>query len=228
MADKKFQHETPDPDHLPMLDRSRVRDFGPFETRPRILLLYGSLRPGSYSRAVVEEAARLLTAFGADTRVFDPAGLPLPDAPDADSHPAVMALRDGVGWSEAQFWCSPERHGQVAAVLKLQIDHIPRLADGACPTAGKPLAVAQVSGGVHSFNAVNAMRHIGRWMQMPVITTQLSIPAARLVFDDRGRLTDAAYYERLVDVVEQLIDEVMAVRARSRSQPYSARAGQSA
>lgn len=223
MADNEHLHVAPDLHDLPLLDRARMRDFGPLDVGPRILLLYGSLRQGSYSRAVVEEAARLLTAYGAEVRIFDPTSLRLPDTPDVDRHPAVAALRDLVGWSEGQFWCSPERHGQIAAVLKLQIDHIPQVVNGISPTAGKPVAVAQISGGVHSFNAVNAMRHIGRWMQMRVVTAQLSIPAARQEFDERRRLTNKVYYDRLVDVTEHLFEEALLYRTLSRVLPYSQR-----
>ncbi|HAE46603.1 MAG TPA: arsenical resistance protein ArsH, partial [Tistrella mobilis] len=119
----------PDPDHLPALDpRYMIPDpaaglapGGP-DHKPRILLLYGSLRDRSFSRLAVEEAARLLEAFGAETRIFDPRDLPLPDQVPGDDHPAVHDLRALSLWSEGQVWCSPERHGQITGIMKAQID----------------------------------------------------------------------------------------------------------
>ena len=197
-----------DPDHLPALDRGciggdllRPADGHP----PRILLLYGSLRERSYSRLVVEEAARLLRLMGAEPRIFDPADLPLPDQVAGDDHPAVAELRALSLWSEGQVWCSPERHGQVSAVLKAQVDHLPLEHRGLRPTQGRTLAVMQVSGGSQSFNAVNALRLLGRWMRMVTIPNQSSVAKAWQEFDDAGRMRPSPYYDRIVDVVEELV-----------------------
>ncbi|MDB5886434.1 MAG: NADPH-dependent reductase [Polaromonas sp.] len=181
---------------------------------PRILLLYGSLRERSYSRLASEEAARLLQAMGAETRTFDPRGLPLPDdAPD--SHPKVQELRQLAQWAEGMVWTSPERHGAMTGIMKAQIDWIP-LADGAVrPTQGKTLAVMQVSGGSQSFNAVNQLRVLGRWMRMLTIPNQSSVAKAFLEFDDAGRMKPSAYYDRLVDVMEELVKFTVLTRDAS-------------
>jgi len=178
---------------------------------PRILLLYGSVRERSYSRLASEEAARLLQAMGAETQTFDPRGLPLPDdAPD--SHPKVQQLRQLSQWAEGMVWCSPERHGAMTGIMKSQIDWIP-LSDGAVrPTQGKTLAVMQVSGGSQSFNAVNQMRILGRWMRMLTIPNQSSVAKAFLEFDEAGRMKPSAYYDRLVDVMEELIKFTLLTR----------------
>jgi arsenical resistance protein ArsH len=172
--------------------------------RPRVLLLYGSLRARSYSRFLTLEAARLLEAFGADTRIFDPSGLPLPDdAPEG--HLKVEELRGLSAWSEAQVWCSPERHGAMTGVLKAQIDWIPLSIGAVRPTQGKTLAVMQVSGGSQSFNAVNQLRVLGRWMRMITIPNQSSVAKAHEQFDEAGRMRHSPYYDRLVDVMEELL-----------------------
>jgi arsenic resistance protein ArsH len=172
---------------------------------PRILLLYGSLRERSYSRLVVEEAARLVRFFGAEPRIFDPSDLPLPDQFKGDDHPAVQELRELSMWSEGQIWCSPERHGQITGVMKAQIDHLPLSMGGMRPTQGRTLAVMQVSGGSQSFNAVNTLRLLGRWMRMFTIPNQSSVPKAFQEFDEAGRMKSSSYYERIVDVVEELV-----------------------
>ena len=170
--------------------------------KPRILLLYGSNRECSFSRLMSQEAARLLEAMGCETRIFDPAGLPLPDdAPE--SHPKVKELRELVIWSEGQVWCSPERHGAMSAVFKAQIDWVPLSMGAVRPTQGKTLALMQVCGGSQSFNAVNQMRVLGRWMRMVTIPNQSSVPKAFLEFDDAGRMKPSAYYDRVVDVMEE-------------------------
>lgn len=182
--------------------------------KPRILLLYGSNRERSYSRLLVQEAARLLERFGAETRIFHPAGLPLPDdAPD--SHPKVQELRDLMQWSEGQVWCSPERHGSMSAVFKAQIDWVPLAMGALRPTQGKTLAIMQVSGGSQSFNALNQMRVLGRWMRMLTIPNQSSVAKAFLEFDDAGRMKPSAYYDRVVDVMEELIKFTLLVRGRA-------------
>ena len=178
---------------------------------PRILLLYGSVRERSYSRLLSEEAARLLRALGCDTRTFDPRGLPLPDdAPD--SHPKVQELRQLAQWAEGMVWTSPERHGAMTAIMKAQIDWIP-LADGAVrPTQGKTLALMQVSGGSQSFNAVNQLRVLGRWMRMLTIPNQSSVAKAFLEFDEAGRMKPSSYYDRVVDVMEELVKFTLLTR----------------
>jgi arsenic resistance protein ArsH len=171
---------------------------------PRVLLLYGSLRERSFSRLMTEEAARILTRFGAESRTYSPSGLPLPDDADAD-HPKVQELRDLVNWSEGMVWCSPERHGAMTGIMKTQIDWIPLSLGGVRPTQGKTLAVMQVSGGSQSFNAVNQLRILGRWMRLLTIPNQSSTPKAFLEFDDAGRMKPSPFYDRLVDVMEELM-----------------------
>jgi len=171
---------------------------------PRILLLYGSLRERSFSRLVTEESARILTQFGAETRTYNPSGLPLPDDADSD-HPKVQELRDLVKWSEGMVWCSPERHGAMTSIMKAQIDWIPLSLGGVRPTQGKTLAVMQVNGGSQSFNTVNQLRILGRWMRLLTIPNQSSTPKAFLEFDDAGRMKPSPFYDRIVDVMEELM-----------------------
>ena len=171
---------------------------------PKILLLYGSLRERSFSRLVIEECARLLTTFGCETRIYNPSGLPLPDDAD-ESHIKVQELRSLMEWSEGQVWCSPERHGAITGIMKTQIDWIPLKVGAVRPTQGKTLAVMQVSGGSQSFNAVNQLRLLGRWMRMLTIPNQSSVAKAFLEFDDDGRMKPSAYYDRVVDVMEELV-----------------------
>jgi arsenic resistance protein ArsH len=170
---------------------------------PRILLLYGSLRERSYSRLLVEEAARLLNLLGAETKIFDPRDLPVADAVGAD-HPKVQELRALALWSEGQVWCSPERHGAVTGVFKNQIDWIPLEIGSVRPTQGRTLAVMQVSGGSQSFNAVNTLRLLGRWMRMFTVPNQSSVPKAYEQFDEAGRMLPGPLYDRVVDVMEEL------------------------
>ena len=178
---------------------------------PRIVLLYGSVRERSYSRLLSEEAARLLQAMGCDTRTFDPRGLPLPD--DAlDTHPKVQELRQLAQWAEGMVWTSPERHGAMTGVMKAQIDWIPLTQGAVRPTQGKTLAVMQVSGGSQSFNAVNQLRVLGRWMRMLTIPNQSSVAKAFLEFDEAGRMKPSAYYDRVVDVMEELVKFTLLTR----------------
>lgn len=181
---------------------------------PRILLLYGSLRETSYSRLLTLEAERLLQHFGAETRVFDPHGLPMVDSVTPD-HPKVQELRKLSEWSEGQVWCSPERHGAMTGIIKSQIDWLPLEIGSIRPTQGRTLAVMQVSGGSQSFNAVNSLRLLGRWMRMVTIPNQSSVAQAYQEFDEHGRMKPSAYYERLVDVMEELYKFTLLVRDRS-------------
>ncbi|MCW1431616.1 arsenical resistance protein ArsH [Novosphingobium sp. JCM 18896] len=199
-----------DPDLLPALDgRFAVArpgsGLGDDLPPPRIPLLYGSLRERSFSRFAVEEAARLLQLFGAETRIFDPSDLPLPDQVAGDDHPAVHELRELSMWSEGQVWCSPERHGAISGIMKAQIDHLPLELKGMRPTQGRTLAVMQVSGGSQSFNAVNTLRLLGRWMRMFTIPNQSSVAMAYNEFDGAGRMKPSSYYDRIVDVMEELV-----------------------
>jgi len=179
--------------------------------RPRILLLYGSLRQRSYSRFLTQEAARILDVLGAETRIFDPRDLPMPDSVPAD-HPKVQELRSASEWSEGQVWCSPERHGAISGVMKAQIDWIPLTIGSVRPTQGRTLAVMQVSGGSQSFNAVNTLRLLGRWMRMITIPNQSSVAKAYQEFDDAGRMKPSAYYDRVVDVMEELVKFTLLTR----------------
>ena len=200
---------------LPQIDTEALRAAGDPGHKPRILLLYGSLRPQSYSRRAVEECARILGVLGCETRIFDPAGLPLPDGAPED-HPKVLELRDLAVWSEGMVWSSPERHGAMTGIMKCQIDWLPlSLTGGIRPTQGKTLAVMQVSGGSQSFNAVNQMRILGRWMRMVTIPNQSSIPKAWLAFDEAGRLPEGPCYARIVDVMEELVKFTWLVRGRA-------------
>jgi len=178
---------------------------------PRILLLYGSVRERSYSRLLTEEAARLLQALGAEPRIYDPRGLPLPDDAPED-HPKVQELRDLAQWSEGMVWTSPERHGAMTGIMKAQIDWIPLSVGAVRPTQGKTLAVMQVSGGSQSFNAVNQLRVLGRWMRMLTIPNQSSVAKAFLEFDEAGRMKPSSYYERVVDVMEELVKFTLLTR----------------
>jgi arsenic resistance protein ArsH len=210
-----------DPAHLPALrpeyaHRQPALGLGPLEPPPRILLLYGSLRERSYSRLAVEEAARLLQFFGCETRIFDPFDLPLPDQTGGDDHPAVHELREHSLWSEGQVWCSPERHGQITGIMKLQIDHLPLAYKGLRPTQGRTLAVMQVSAGSQSFNTVNTLRVLGRWMRMITIPNQSSVAQAFAEFDEAGRMNPSSYYDRIVDVMEELVRFTVLLRPHAQ------------
>jgi arsenic resistance protein ArsH len=191
------------PSYLRQLDTVALRP--PFSThKPRILILYGSLRTVSYSRFLAREAGRLLEHFGCEVRIFNPEGLPLPD--DAPvSHPKVQELRELSAWSEGQVWVSPERHGAMTGIMKSQIDWIPLSIGSVRPTQGKTLAVMQVSGGSQSFNAINQLRVLGRWMRMITIPNQSSVAKAFQEFDAEGRMKPSSYYDRVVDVCEELV-----------------------
>jgi len=186
----------------------------PFDHPPRILILYGSLRERSFSRFLAEEAGRILTRMGAEVRFFDPRELPVTDSVPA-THPKVAELRALSLWSEGQVWSCPERHGTITSVMKNQIDWIPLEVASTRPTQGRTLAVMQVSGGSQSFNTVNALRVLGRWMRMVTIPNQSSVPKAYEQFDEAGRMKPSAYYDRVVDVMEELFKFTLLVRERS-------------
>ena len=197
------------PIDIPMLARPDAPDHP-----PRILVLYGSIRERSYSRLAAEEAGRLLAWFGCEVRTFDPRALPLPDGAEPD-HPKVKELRNLADWAEGMVWVSPERHGAMTAIMKAQIDWIPLSLGAQRPTQGKTLALIQVSGGSQSFNAVNQMRILGRWMRMITIPNQSSVPKAFLEFDVAGRMKPSPLYDRIVDVCEELVKFTHLTRGRS-------------
>ena len=199
------------PEALPAIDSAALGN--PVARTARILLLYGSLRPRSFSRLAVEEAQRILEHLGAETRVFNPSGLPLPDDAEAD-HPKVVELRELASWCDGMVWCSPERHGAMTGIMKAQIDWIPLSLGAVRPTQGKTLAVMQVCGGSQSFNVVNQLRVLGRWMRMLTIPNQSSVPKAFLEFDEAGRMKPSAYYNRIVDVMEELMKFTVLVQGR--------------
>ena len=208
--------ETPVPStnlDMTLMHKPEMADFASqfSESKPKILLLYGSLRDRSYSRLVIEESARLLDYFGAEAKIFDPRGLPQPDTED-ENHPKVKELRELMMWSEGQIWCSPERHGSITGIMKSIIDWVPLSLGGVRPTQGKTLDLMQVCGGSQSFNAVNQMRILGRWMRMLTIPNQSSVAKAFLEFDDDGRMKPSPYYHRIVDVVEELVKFTLLTR----------------
>jgi arsenic resistance protein ArsH len=200
-----------DPKLFDVPTQDRLTPKAPSQHRPRFLMLYGSLRERSYSRLLTFEAARLLGAMGGEVRIFDPTGLPLPDgAPD--THPKVQELRALAQWSEGMVWCSPERHGAMTGIMKAQIDWIPLSTGAVRPTQGKTLAVMEVSGGSQSFNAVNQMRVLGRWMRMLTIPNQSSVAKAFNEFTEEGRMKPSPYYDRVVDVMEELFKFTLLTR----------------
>ncbi|MFZ2101765.1 MAG: arsenical resistance protein ArsH [Oricola sp.] len=196
------------------IEEARLFEAASITHPPRILLLYGSVRKRSYSRLACEEAARILRRFGAETRMFNPSGLPLPDDAEGD-HPKVSELRELAMWAEGMVWCSPERHGAMTGIMKAQIDWIPLTLGGVRPTQGKTLAVMQVSGGSQSFNAVNQLRILGRWMRMFTIPNQSSVPKAFLEFDEDGRMKPSPFYDRITDVMEELMKFTLLLRDRA-------------
>ena len=196
------------------IDENALLNAAPMTHKPRILLLNGSLRKRSFSRLVNEEAARILHRLGAETQVYSASGMPLPDDAEAD-HPKVVELRDAVTWSEGMVWCSPERHGAMTGIMKAQIDWIPLSLGAVRPTQGKTLAVMQVEGGSQSFNAVNQMRVLGRWMRMITIPNQSSVAKAFLEFDENDRMKPSSFYDRIVDVMEELVKFTLVTRGVS-------------
>ncbi len=216
MASRDSFRDLPDidPDALHPIDVDALCDPRTARHPPRILTLYGSLRSRSYSRFLAEEARRLLRWFGCEVRIFDPAGLPLPDDASTE-HPRVRELRDLAAWCEGMVWISPERHGAMTGVMKSQVDWIPLSLGGVRPTQGKTLAVMEVSGGSQSFNAVNQMRVLGRWMRMVTIPNQSSVPKVFGEFDQDGRMRDSPLYRRVVDVCEELVKFTWLMRDRA-------------
>lgn len=208
-------------DTFPALHDQHLQPIAPeslrpaFSThKPRILILYGSLREVSYSRLLAFEVRRLLERLGCEVRIFDPAGLPLPDEAPV-SHPKVKELRELTQWSEGHVWVSPERHGAMTGIMKSQIDWIPLSVGSVRPTQGKTLAVMEVSGGSQSFNAVNQLRILGRWMRMITIPNQSSVAKAFQEFDADGRMKPSSYYDRVVDVCEELVKFTIMTRDAS-------------
>ncbi|GJD10744.1 NADPH-dependent quinone reductase ArsH [Galdieria sulphuraria] len=180
---KKFRIDSDKNDWIEQVDISGAKSLYEKEAQDkplRVLVLYGSLRQRSFSRCCAYEAARLLDHLGADVRVFDPTELPVKGQVE-ETHHKVQELRELALWSEAQFWCSPEILGSVR------------------PTQGRTLAICQVNGGSQSFNAVNTLRVLGRWMQ----------------FDEYNRMKPSPLRDRLVDVVEELVKFSLMLRDHS-------------
>lgn len=200
--------------HFAVPTSERVEASAPLAHAPRFLILYGSLRERSFSRFLAYEAASLLEAMGGEVRIFHAHGLPLPDDTSAD-HPKVQELRQLSIWSEGQVWVSPERHGNLTGVMKSQVDWLPLSEGSVRPTQGRTLAVMQVSGGSQSFNAVNSLRVLGRWMRMVTIPNQSSVPMAYKEFDDAGRMKPGPLYDRVVDVCEELMKFTLLTRGRA-------------
>ena len=196
---------------VPSMEKLAV--VAPITHAPRFLLLYGSLRDRSFSRLLIEEAARILQAMGGEVKIFDPRELPMAGSVPED-HPKVVELRALSLWSEGHVWCSPERHGAITAVLKNQIDWIPLEQGAVRPSQGRTLAVMQVCGGSQSFNTVNTLRLLGRWMRMFTIPNQSSVPKAYEEFDQAGRMKASPYYDRVVDVMEELFKITLLMRGR--------------
>lgn len=201
-------------DQLDMPALPKLEPVSGMDHPPRFLLLYGSLRERSFSRFLTEEAARILEHFGGEVRIYDPTELPMAGSVPED-HPKVVELRELSLWSEGHVWCSPERHGAITAVMKNQIDWIPLEQGALRPSQGRTLAVMQVCGGSQSFNVVNTLRLLGRWMRMFTIPNQSSVPMAYKEFDDEGRMRPSAYYDRVVDVMEELYKITLLMRART-------------
>jgi arsenic resistance protein ArsH len=202
------------PDQLDIPSIEKLAPVGDINHPPRILMLYGSLRERSFSRLLTFEAARILAHFGAEVKIFDPAELPMVGSVP-ETHPKVVELRELSLWSEGQVWCSPERHGAITAVMKNQIDWIPLEQGALRPSQGRTLAVMQVCGGSQSFNVVNTLRLLGRWMRMFTIPNQSSVPMAYKEFDDEGRMRPSGYYDRVVDVMEELFKMTLLMRGRT-------------
>ncbi|MCL9782709.1 NAD(P)H-dependent oxidoreductase [Vibrio sp. S4M6] len=187
-------------------------------TKPKVLFLYGSTREGSYSRKLANEAAKIIAGFGAETRIFAPNDIPLADtsltqSKDESQLPkSVIELRDAVSWSDAMVWISPEIHGAMSATFKNLIDWLPLTVDAKRTSQGKVVALMQISGGSQSFNAVNQMRVLGRWMRTYTIPNQSSLPTAYKQFHEDGTLKDTSYRNRVIDVMEELFRMTLLLR----------------
>ncbi|KAI0563954.1 Arsenate resistance protein ArsH [Gracilaria domingensis] len=175
-----------------------------FSHPPRVLVLYGTLRPKGFSKLLAFECARILEALGAEVRTYDPHGLPVRD-PELQEHPKVVELRELVYWSEAHVWAASELHGNLCSTFKNQIDWIPLNSGSVRPTQGKSVAVLQVNGGSQSFNVVNTLRLLARWMRMACVVNQSSVQKAWKEFDDDGRMKESSMRDRVVDVMEEFI-----------------------
>jgi arsenic resistance protein ArsH len=199
----------------------------PIGRAPRILILYGSLRATSYSRKMAYEFARLLELLGCDVRVYNPMGLPVRNPDDnGEQHLKVLEIRALTHWSDGHVWVSPEMHGTITGTFKNQIDWIPLNTGSVRPTQGKTCCVAQVNGGSQSFNAVNALRLLARWMRMPCCTNQSSVAKAWQEFDDStGRMKPSDFRNRVVDVAEEFakFTAVMVPVAEQLTDRYSER-----
>eukprot|EP00596_Hydrurales_sp_CCMP1899_P002327 CAMPEP_0119035346 /NCGR_PEP_ID=MMETSP1177-20130426/2269_1 /TAXON_ID=2985 /ORGANISM="Ochromonas sp, Strain CCMP1899" /LENGTH=281 /DNA_ID=CAMNT_0006993415 /DNA_START=253 /DNA_END=1098 /DNA_ORIENTATION=+ len=182
---------------------------------PRILVLYGSLRTRSFSKFLAYEFGRILELLGAEVRIFDPRDLPPHDVEVNLLHPKVTELRDLTLWSEGQVWVTPEQHGAITGLIKTQLDWIPLSLGSVRPTQGRTLMVAEVSGGSQSFNAVNTLRLLGRWMRMIVIPNQSSVPKAFTEFDEEGRMKPSDCRQRIVDCAEELFKFTLLTRHHS-------------
>ncbi|MEG5001713.1 arsenical resistance protein ArsH [Microcoleus sp. B4-D4] len=185
-----------------------------FTHKPRILFLYGSLRERSYSRLLAEESARIIEGFGVEVRFFHPQELPIYGSVP-DTHPKVQELRELSLWSEGQVWSSPEMHGNITGIMKNQIDWIPLSIGAVRPTQGRTLAVMQVSGGSQSFNAVNTLRILGRWMRMFTIPNQSSVAKAYQEFNEDGTMKDSPFRDRAIDVMEELYKFTLLLREQT-------------
>ena len=181
---------------------------------PKVLILYGSLREGSFSKMLAIEAMNILKSFGAEVKMFNPEKLPVFDSISSDN-PKVIELRELTIWSEAMVWCSPELHGNFTSVFKNQIDWIPLSEGSIRPTQGKVLALMQVSGGSQSFNVVNNMRILGRWMRMFTIPNQSSVPKAFQEFEHTGLMKASPLRDRVVDVMEELFKMTLVLREQT-------------
>lgn len=214
MAEKPHDLPNIKAEQLDVPTMEKLAQVGELDHPPRILMLYGSLRERSFSRFLTEEAARILEHLGADVKIFDPMELPMVGSVP-ETHPKVVELRELCLWSEGQVWCSPERHGAITAVMKNQIDWIPLEQGAIRPSQGRTLAVMQVCGGSQSFNVVNTLRLLGRWMRMVTIPNQSSVPKAYMEFDEAGRMKPSGYYDRVVDVMEELFKFTLLLRGRT-------------
>ncbi|KAL3480951.1 flavoprotein-like protein [Aspergillus californicus] len=222
ILDNEPQNQTDaEPDWISPLDLSSVlqmsaQNLSETNNRLKVLVLYGSLRRRSYSKLVAFEASRILFRLGCDVRVFDPTGLPMKNDTD-HTHAKVQELRELSIWSDGHLWVSPEQHGNLTAVFKNQIDWIPLSTGSIRPTQGRTLAIAQVCGGSQSFNAVNSLRILGRWMRMFTIPNQSSIPRAYTQFPEEGqqgdqRLMPSGNRDRLVDCMEEFVRYTIVMR----------------